>query len=66
MRLIDSHSHFDAAEFDADRVAAHASGLVNGLRQAVESQTAVRTIRLVTGRIAVADADDFTLSLKGE
>ncbi|TLX21298.1 TatD family hydrolase [Thermomonas fusca] len=31
MRLIDSHSHFDAAEFDADRAAAHARALAAGV-----------------------------------
>ena len=31
MRLIDSHSHFDAAEFDADRVAAHARAVAAGI-----------------------------------
>lgn len=31
MRLVDSHSHFDAAEFDADRAAAHARATVAGI-----------------------------------
>ena len=31
MRLVDSHSHFDAAEFDADRVAAHARAVAAGI-----------------------------------
>ena len=31
MRLIDSHSHFDAAEFDPDRAAAHARALAAGV-----------------------------------
>ncbi len=31
MRLIDSHSHFDAAEFDADRIAVHARALAAGV-----------------------------------
>ena len=31
MRLVDSHSHFDAAEFDADRAAAHARALASGV-----------------------------------
>ncbi len=31
MRLVDSHSHFDAAEFDADRAAAHARALAAGV-----------------------------------
>lgn len=31
MRLIDSHSHFDAAEFDADRAAVHARALAAGV-----------------------------------
>ena len=31
MRLIDSHSHFDATEFDADRVAAHARAVAAGI-----------------------------------
>lgn len=31
MRLIDSHSHFDAAEFDADRAAVHARALDAGV-----------------------------------
>ena len=31
MRLVDSHSHFDAAEFDADRDAAHARALDAGV-----------------------------------
>ena len=35
MRLIDSHSHFDAAEFDSDRSAAHARALAAGVGQQV-------------------------------
>lgn len=31
MRLIDSHSHFDASEFDADRAAAHARAQAAGV-----------------------------------
>ncbi len=31
MRLVDSHSHFDAAEFDADRIAAHARAVAAGV-----------------------------------
>lgn len=31
MRLVDSHSHFDAPEFDADRAAAHARALAVGV-----------------------------------
>ena len=31
MRLVDSHSHFDAAEFDADRADAHARALAAGV-----------------------------------
>lgn len=31
MRLVDSHSHFDAAEFDGDRIAAHARALAAGV-----------------------------------
>lgn len=31
MRLIDSHCHFDAAEFDADRAAVHARALAAGI-----------------------------------
>ena len=31
MRLVDSHSHFDAAEFDADRAAAHSRALAAGV-----------------------------------
>lgn len=31
MRLVDSHSHFDATEFDADRAAAHARALAAGV-----------------------------------
>ncbi|HMT37073.1 MAG TPA: TatD family hydrolase [Thermomonas sp.] len=31
MRLVDSHSHFDAAEFDADRAAAHARAVAAGV-----------------------------------
>ena len=31
MRLVDSHSHFDAAEFDADRGGAHARALAAGV-----------------------------------
>lgn len=33
--LIDSHSHFDVAEFDADRAAAHARALVAGVARQV-------------------------------
>lgn len=33
--LVDSHSHFDAAEFDADRSAAHARALAAGVRRQV-------------------------------
>lgn len=33
--LVDSHSHFDAAEFDADRAAAHARALAAGVRAQV-------------------------------
>lgn len=32
MRLVDSHSHFDAPEFDADRAAAHARAVASGIR----------------------------------
>lgn len=35
MRLVDSHSHFDAAEFDADRPAAHARALAAGVASQV-------------------------------
>ena len=35
MRLVDSHSHFDAAEFDADRAAAHARALAAGVARQV-------------------------------
>ena len=35
MRLLDSHSHFDAAEFDADRAAAHARALAAGVARQV-------------------------------
>ncbi|HET7125762.1 MAG TPA: TatD family hydrolase [Lysobacter sp.] len=35
MRLIDSHSHFDAAEFDADRAQAHARALDAGVARQV-------------------------------
>ncbi len=35
MRLIDSHSHFDAAEFDADRALAHARALAVGVQAQV-------------------------------
>jgi len=31
VRLVDSHSHFDAAEFDADRAAAHARAVAAGV-----------------------------------
>ena len=31
MRLVDSHSHFDAPEFDVDRVAAHACAIAAGV-----------------------------------
>lgn len=31
MRLVDSHSHFDAAEFDADRAVVHARALASGI-----------------------------------
>ncbi|RZA17827.1 MAG: TatD family deoxyribonuclease [Lysobacteraceae bacterium] len=31
MRLVDSHSHFDASEFDADRAAAHSRALAAGI-----------------------------------
>jgi TatD DNase family protein len=35
MRLLDSHSHFDAAEFDADRAQAHAHALAAGVARQV-------------------------------
>lgn len=35
MRLVDSHSHFDAAEFDADRAAAHARACAAGVTRQV-------------------------------
>ena len=35
MRLLDSHSHFDAAEFDADRAQAHARALAAGVARQV-------------------------------
>ena len=35
MRLVDSHSHFDAAEFDADRAQAHARALAAGVTRQV-------------------------------
>jgi TatD DNase family protein len=35
MRLVDSHSHFDAAEFDADRPAAHARARAAGVTDQV-------------------------------
>ena len=35
MRLVDSHSHFDAAEFDVDRAAAHARALAAGVARQV-------------------------------
>ncbi|HWS78602.1 MAG TPA: TatD family hydrolase [Thermomonas sp.] len=35
MRLVDSHSHFDAADFDADRAAAHARALAAGVEAQV-------------------------------
>ena len=35
MRLIDSHSHFDAAEFDGDRAAAHARALIAGVSRQI-------------------------------
>ena len=35
MRLVDSHSHFDAAEFDGDRDAAHARAITAGVRAQV-------------------------------
>ncbi len=35
MRLVDSHSHFDAAEFDADRIAAHARSVAAGVSMQV-------------------------------
>ena len=42
MRLVDSHSHFDAAEFDADRAQAHARALAAGVtRQVVPAVDAV-------------------------
>lgn len=35
MRLVDSHSHFDAADFDADRALAHARALAAGVEAQV-------------------------------
>lgn len=35
MRLVDSHSHFDAAEFDPDRGAAHARALAAGVARQI-------------------------------
>ncbi len=35
MRLLDSHSHFDAAEFDADRAQAHARALAAGVARQI-------------------------------
>lgn len=35
MRLVDSHSHFDAAEFDADRALAHARAMAVGVQAQV-------------------------------
>ena len=35
MRLVDSHSHFDSAEFDSDRVEAHASALAFGVTRQI-------------------------------
>jgi TatD DNase family protein len=35
VRLVDSHSHFDAAEFDADRGAAHARAIAAGVTRQV-------------------------------
>lgn len=35
MRLVDNHSHFDAAEFDADRSAAHARAVAAGVETQV-------------------------------
>jgi TatD DNase family protein len=35
VRLVDSHSHFDAAEFDADRAAAHARARAAGVTRQV-------------------------------
>ncbi|GAA5008155.1 TatD family deoxyribonuclease [Pseudoluteimonas lycopersici] len=35
MRLVDSHSHFDAAEFDADRAQAHARALAAGVARQI-------------------------------
>lgn len=35
MRLVDSHSHFDAAEFDADRAQAHARAVAAGVARQI-------------------------------
>ena len=35
MRLVDSHSHFDSAEFDSDRVEAHARALAFGVTRQI-------------------------------
>ena len=35
MRLLDSHSHFDAAEFDADRAQAHARAMAAGVARQI-------------------------------
>ncbi len=52
MRLIDSHSHFDAADFDADRDAAHARALAAGVDTQVVAATAAAewpTLKQVCG-----------------